>query len=441
MLTAPTQAPEQPPSRLRLGGPVVVAVGPSGGVAAINAARAIASREGRELVVISVVTPPPAYTFETNRSLLLPWLVEQETAERRDAVHGLLRGLGMHGTSRDLSIEIPYGEPPVEITRHARLCGAGLIVMGIGPHEARRRLLSAGTVAAVCQHAPCPVLAVGEHSRMPAHVAVVATDFSGESVYAARIARRLLAEDAVVDVVHAWHRLDAVVPSVAVATLNESYRESLAGQFDRVQDALAPGRSLTIYPVTLEGKPAEIVLGVARAKRADLIVAATHGHGALYRWLLGSTSSALLRGADCSVLLVPSPPLSVRERLEQPASESTASFDREEWNDELRSFVQRNRDRRTRLEIDAASLGAQVQESGYVLAGAAYDPRDDRLALMFGGARVGEPHFTHSLGDVRSVSVRSDPDGREEALYIQSSESSALLTFLPDTAPRSSDIA
>jgi len=58
-------------------GPIVVAVGPTGGIAALTAGRIIASREESDLIVVSVVEPPPVYTFETNRALLLPWLIER----------------------------------------------------------------------------------------------------------------------------------------------------------------------------------------------------------------------------------------------------------------------------------------------------------------------------------------------------------------------------
>jgi nucleotide-binding universal stress UspA family protein len=207
------------------------------------------------------------------------------------------------------------------------------------------------------------------------------------------MARPLLADDAVVDVVHAWHRLEAVLPNAELAMLNDGYVSSLPEQFERIRSALEPSASLTLHPVALEAKPAEIVLTVARAKRADLIVTATHGHGALYRWMLGSTSSALLRGADCSVLLVPEPPRAERQRMEPDATATSTSRTPGEWTDVLQAFVHRNADRRTRLEIDDPSIGAQVQETGYALVGATYDPRDACLALM---TFLGEPASTSS---------------------------------------------
>jgi len=197
-----------------------------------------------------------------------------------------------------------------------------------------------------------------------------------------------------------------------------------------VRSVLEPAGSLDIHTHALEGKPAEIVLAVARAVRADLVVAATHGRGALERLLLGSTSAALLRGAECSMLLVPQPPLAERLRLDRQMFGMSVSRAPGEWNEELQTFIRRNGGRRTRLEIDDPSLGAQVQESGYALVGAAYDAHDARVELMFGGLHTGEAHLTHSLGDVDSISVQCDATAHDSALFIQSGRSGALLTFL-----------
>jgi Universal stress protein family len=39
--------------------------------------------------------------------------------------------------------------------------------------------------------------------------------------------------------------------------------------------------------------------------RADLVILATHGHGALKRALVGATAGTVVRNAPCPVLLVP----------------------------------------------------------------------------------------------------------------------------------------
>lgn len=52
------------------------------------------------------------------------------------------------------------------------------------------------------------------------------------------------------------------------------------------------------------GQPADAIVDIARDE-ADVIVAGTHSKSGLSRWLLGSTSTAILEGATCPTLLVP----------------------------------------------------------------------------------------------------------------------------------------
>jgi quercetin dioxygenase-like cupin family protein len=56
-----------------------------------------------------------------------------------------------------------------------------------------------------------------------------------------------------------------------------------------------------------EGDPAEEVLRLASALRCDLIVMGTHGRTGLGRILTGSVAEAVLRKADCPVMVVRTP--------------------------------------------------------------------------------------------------------------------------------------
>lgn len=53
------------------------------------------------------------------------------------------------------------------------------------------------------------------------------------------------------------------------------------------------------------GFPVETILAQGRECRADMVVMGSHGHTAIYDLLVGSTSSGVLRGSSCPVLLVP----------------------------------------------------------------------------------------------------------------------------------------
>jgi nucleotide-binding universal stress UspA family protein len=431
MSAIPQDLPTRVAARHAAHRPIVVAVGPSGGAQALRVAKAITSRDASPLVVASIVEPPPVYSFHTSSALLLPWLVDQQTEERRASVNARLHWLG-YDRSPQPRVEVRYGETGILMAELAQELDARLIVMGIGPHAVRHRLLSTGTVWNVSHRAKQPVLAVSEHAHGLAHTAVVATDFSPESITAARGALPLLADGATLHLVHVWRRIATAFPSAELSELNEHYASSLAEQFHRLRTVLGTCEGITIEEHALEGPAAPVILAVANAKKAELIVAGTHGRGMMERWLLGSTSSALLRAAECSVLLAPAPGVAERLALARHMEGTSSVRTPEAWDAELSAFVRRNRDRPTMLEIDDPTIGAQVQETGFALIGATYDSHDRRVALMFAGSARQDAHFTRTLGDVRSLAVTSDARDVDHALYIESDGGGTLLTFLDE---------
>jgi nucleotide-binding universal stress UspA family protein len=413
--------------------PVLVAVGASGGTKTVRVGRTIAERYSTDIIVTSVVEPPPLYTFETNRTLLFPWLLEQLIAERRESVHERLQQHGLVAPGEaGPRLEVRYGFAADTIADVAREVDARLIVLGIGPHSLRHRLLSAGTAWTTGRRAPCPILAVGEHAPELPRIAVVATDFSPESIHAAKVALTMLADGAMVYLVHVWSRVEAVFPNAVLATFNDRYAATLPEKFAHVRRALGPADRFTVETLAVEGRPADLVLAVAHSMRADLVVAGTHGRGVVERWLLGSTSSALLRGAECSVLLAPPPPIVERMELVREMTGTSSVREPADWDAELRAFVDRNRDRPTALEVDDPALGAQVQERGLALVGASYDPHERQVALMFGDAER-RVHFTRNLARIRSVAVTSGPRD-DRALWIESEDGATLVTFLESSS-------
>ena len=92
------------------------------------------------------------------------------------------------------------------------------------------------------------------------------------------------------------------------------------------------------------------------------------------------------------------------------------------------------------LEIDDPAIGAQVQETGLALVGAAYDSHDHRVALMFASRARRDVHFTRTLGDVRSLAVSSDSRDVDYALYIESDGGGTLLTFLDEPRAMSASV-
>lgn len=56
------------------------------------------------------------------------------------------------------------------------------------------------------------------------------------------------------------------------------------------------------------GDPVAVILAQAAATKADYLVLGSHGHGAVYNLLIGSTAQGVLRRAACPVLIIPMAP-------------------------------------------------------------------------------------------------------------------------------------
>ncbi len=62
---------------------------------------------------------------------------------------------------------------------------------------------------------------------------------------------------------------------------------------------------LTVSTSQPQGEPATCIRNESKRLNADFIVVGSHGHGALYELLMGSTAAALLRDTPCPLLVVP----------------------------------------------------------------------------------------------------------------------------------------
>jgi nucleotide-binding universal stress UspA family protein len=214
--------------------------------------------------------------------------------ELRSTLAGVLRR-GEHVRHR---IKTLRGSPEEAIAAYARRHRARLIVISAADGSRRG---SVGTPVArmLGRSASCPVLVVPAGTRRadaPVRAwfreVVCAFDLTKASAGALEAARTLIPSDgARITLVHALDRDQAATASrrllrmVPVQALRSS-------RIDRVVVSEAAHR---------------LILQVASAQCADLIVMGLPRRGRLSEVLSGSTSRAVLRGANCPVLLVPLP--------------------------------------------------------------------------------------------------------------------------------------
>ncbi len=80
-------------------------------------------------------------------------------------------------------------------------------------------------------------------------------------------------------------------------------------------------QGVTAHAVHQVGLPGECILEQAERLVADYIVMGSHGHGALYDLIVGSTTKRVLKQARCPVVIVPpatKEPREAQERVREP---------------------------------------------------------------------------------------------------------------------------
>jgi nucleotide-binding universal stress UspA family protein len=283
-------------------GPLVAAVSENGGHV-LRTAAALAPVFGDRVHVYWAIEPLPGEMVAGEPVAILPALEERRRESRIERLGAQIAEVVREGHGWQLEVE--HGDPVTSLVQHARAVDAALIVMGLRRHHAVDRLLAGDMTLRVVRRAHCPVLAVaGELERRPRTV-VVGTDFSPQSLHAAEVVLPLLAEDAVVHVVHVWQPTASTDPTVY--DVEEEYARALVPRMAHFVAALHAPAGVTVRSELREGRCAPQLLAAAEEHHADLIVAGRQSLSAIARFFVGSVTSALLRAATTSVLVTTGP--------------------------------------------------------------------------------------------------------------------------------------
>jgi nucleotide-binding universal stress UspA family protein len=390
---------------------------------ALKTARALAERLQTTVRVIAV-HQSLTMIIPDGQMLLDPSVAQSIRDDLVRRVREQCTLIGEKGPHVD-ACDIVDGEPAHIIAENAIHKHAEIIVVGLGRHELVDRLFGDETALKVVRLSRVPVLAAPERGATVPRHALVGVDFSEGSVRAAQGVLRLIADDAVLELVHVIPRerllFDAWVSE-------EDYTRFVRNSLHRFAARLSVPSGVRVQDVILSGDPAREMLSYASRAGADLIATGSHGHGFVTRLMVGSVTTKILRAATCAVLVIPAD--AARSDRNGAASGVTLRLDRERWRAVLDDFTQSNVGRRTRLEVDDPELGAQAQEQDYPLLGVTFDPVDQRVEIMLGELGSGEPHLSRSVGDVDALDVLTDDAGHDVALRLHHGHGQTILTLL-----------
>lgn len=266
--------------------------GSANAMAALQWARERATLTGRELVAVFAWSffdqgyhPPGEH--------LLPEFTESDAARVLD------RALEQAGITTGVTRELVQDFAPEALIGVAT--ADDLIVVGARGLGGFKGLLLGSVSHQVLEDAPCPVVVIHDATIRPATgEIVVGIDGSEASMHALRwAAAEAEAVGAPLRVVNAWQ------PPLYEEVLAPTYGVVLEEHAEHVlAEATADPAlgDLTIAHEARCGGPAEVLL--AHDESASMLVVASRGHGAIRRFVLGSTSRQVAQHATAPVVVV-----------------------------------------------------------------------------------------------------------------------------------------
>lgn len=99
-----------------------------------------------------------------------------------------------------------------------------------------------------------------------------------------------------------YYGYDASLLGEIIASSEQAAARKLKATAERCRQKVKDVRA-----VSHSGRPVPLILDHAARLKADYIVLGSHGHGAVFDLIVGSTTQGVLRKARCPVLVVPVP--------------------------------------------------------------------------------------------------------------------------------------
>jgi nucleotide-binding universal stress UspA family protein len=273
----------------------------------VAAASLLAGHLDRPLLLVHVIQPSVPVAPGPGPFAVYPSPSDTE-AERRAGELLLERLAHDLDVPASAELRVAFGDAAALLTEIAEREAAELLVLGTRQHGRLSAILRASVCSEALAHAPCPLLAVPQGSKLHAGALICAVDDSPEASVASGLATRLsrLLDRALV-LVHVL----AAAPAPATSAVPRGPQRLAATDQARSRELLAElvarhGLGAETAQRIEFGDEADTILRVADEEDAALIVAGTRRFGALRGALTGSVSRRLMERSERPLLLVPS---------------------------------------------------------------------------------------------------------------------------------------
>lgn len=410
---------------------IVATDGSPASTSAFTAAKLIAEINDVDVHVVSVLEPLPMPVAVPQAMLAF----EEMDSIRVKELASRLRKQTREHEPQDSAwpFELRTGVPAVEIVQCALEHGARLIVVGANSHGLLDRLMGGETASRIAQLGNIPLLVASAGMRRLPHRVAIAMDLDPSQLGDLPPVLSLFGPAASIACVHVQRRED--FPGSDSPAFARAYENAVTESFGVTEGAISKVPGMRADLIRLSGDPATELLRYAEQAKVELLVLGLRRHYGVGRLLGGGIALKVLRGATCSVLIVPESAgaatrsAATRSAAKKGAQDTTlTTYDAALWSTQLKRFTERNAGRHAALEVDGAEIGAFVQVANLPFIGADYDHKDGRVDIMLGDFVGSDRHFTRSIANPGSISVLRKKD-RDSVLCVTYDGGQTLLTF------------
>ncbi len=277
---------------------------------ALGPALAIASQPGGEITLLRAPVIP--YVLDQGIEGVDPyieaWAEQQYKNARQTAAEYLQTFKQLHQREGvALYTQVGEGEPAMAILDYA--AHHDLVVMSTHGYSGLTQWVLGSVTEKVLAAATCPVLIV--RSTQPIRRILVALDGSAlaEAALAPvlELAARLDSEVTLFRAVEEVTPFERAQLNVGGTDLADRLQWGLVKEATRYLESLTPFYShpgLSLQRVVEIGWAAHHILDYAQHQAIDVIAMVTHGRTGLAKWVYGSVAEKVLRGTQCSMLIV-----------------------------------------------------------------------------------------------------------------------------------------
>jgi nucleotide-binding universal stress UspA family protein len=265
---------------------------------ALDRASQLADAWNAELIAAHVVDP--AHTRRFYRGPSSRWW-----RKIPDPVERMRRRLrrDLAGTMDNMRVILEEGEPAEKLVEIAAREECDLVVTGTARDESIERMILGSTITRLVRATQFPVLMVQDRGMRPYRRITVATDFSDASFRALLTTGALFPECSLA----LFHAYD--IPFAGFVT-DRDFTRDLEAMEDEVRakvmsdDRIDPAIKRRITVVIEHGHPEALLEDFIEAQQMDLTVIGSHGRGAVFDALIGSTAKRLVETLEGDLLIV-----------------------------------------------------------------------------------------------------------------------------------------